>query len=213
MDFRADTVRRSASGRSRSEAGPRAALSEGDVLSWDDAWQLCLRRQRRLLLAAARMGLAEQAEDLVHDTFVQAMQVPRLYRAGFDALLDVVLWRRCAAELRRNACENRLRCDARLWPEDQEDHADRVVDRLHAVWLLDRCDRLTERDRRMLHLAGERYSYRDIAAETGTSKAAVTESLRSARRKARTQIERIHTTVALVDEKRPAGVRGRAGSG
>jgi DNA-directed RNA polymerase specialized sigma24 family protein len=183
-------------------------LSEGDVLSRDDAWQLCARRQRRLLLAAARMGLAEQAEDLVHDTFVQAMKLPRLYRTGFDALLDVVLWRRCAAELRRNACDARMRCDARLVPEDHEDHADGVIDRLHAVWVLDRCDRLTEQDRWMLHLAGERYSYGDIAAETGTSKATVTESLRSARRKARAQIERIQTAVAMADEKRPEP-RGR----
>lgn len=210
MEFLADVGRRSASGRSRSKAGSRMASSEGDVLSRDDAWRLCLRRQRRLLLAAARMGLAEQAEDLVHDTFVQAMGVPRLYRAGFDALLDVVLWRRCAAELRRGASEDRLRCDARLVPQDHEDHAGLVVDRLHAVWLLDRCDRLTGRDRWLLHLAGERYSYRDIAAETGTSEAAVTESLRAARRKARTQIERIRTAVVLADERRPAAGRGRA---
>lgn len=202
MKFPADAGKRSASGRSRREAGPRPALPGGDELSRDDAWQLCLRRQRRLLLAAARMGLAEQAEDLVHDTFVQVMKVPLLYRAGFDALLDVVLWRRCAAELRRTASENRLRCDVRLVPADHEDHADRVIDRLHAIWLLDRCDKLTDRDRWMLHLAGERYSYRHIAAETGTSKAAVTESLRSARRKARTQIERIDRAVTLLSEKR-----------
>jgi DNA-directed RNA polymerase specialized sigma24 family protein len=173
-------------------------VSDSDALSRDEAWQLCVRRQRRLLLAATRMGLAEQAEDLVHDTFVDVMKLPRLYRAGFDALLDTVLWRHCAAARRRLDTETRLRYNFRLLPGEQEDHSQCVVDRLYAVWLLDQCrDKLDERKLRMLDLVSQGYSYNDIASDTGVTIPAVAEALRYAREKARTQLQRVHTDTRL----------------
>jgi DNA-directed RNA polymerase specialized sigma24 family protein len=178
-----------------------AARLGSDVLSREDAWQWCVRRERRLRLAAARMGLADQAEDLVHDTFVEVMKTGLLYRVGFDALLDTVLWRRCVAALRRQARQERLCRDGRLVPGDEDDHADRVVDRLYAVWLLGHCDRLDENDLHVLGLAADRLAYDEIAARTGLSARAVGDALRSVRRKARRQIR--HAT------RRAAGREGR----
>jgi DNA-directed RNA polymerase specialized sigma24 family protein len=173
-------------------------VSDSDALSRAEAWQLCVRRRRRLLLAATRLGFAEQAEDLVHDTFVDVMKLPGLYRAGFDALLDTVLWRRCAAARRRLAAETRLRCNVRLLPGEQEDHSQQVVDRLYAVWVLDQCrDKLDERKLRMLDLVSLGYSYNDIASHAGISIPAVAEALRYAREKARTQLQFVHAGTRL----------------
>jgi DNA-directed RNA polymerase specialized sigma24 family protein len=150
------------------------------------------------------MGLAEQAEDLVHDTFVEVMKTNRLYRAGFDALLDTVLWRRCVAALRREARQARLCRDRRLDTGDEDDHAGRVVDRLYAVWLLDRCDRLDEDDLHVLGLAADRLGYGEIAARTGLSPRAVGDALRSVRRRARRQIEQVTRMTAGREGRRMA---------
>jgi DNA-directed RNA polymerase specialized sigma24 family protein len=182
----------------------QSARFDNDVLSREDAWRSCLRRERRLRLAAVRMGLAEQAEDLVHDTFVEVMKTNRLYRAGFDALLDTVLWRRCVAALRREARQARLCRDRRLDTGDEDDHAGRVVDRLYAVWLLDRCDRLDEDDLHVLGLAADQLGYGEIAARTGLSPRAVGDALRSVRRRARRQIEQVTRMTAGREGRRMA---------
>jgi RNA polymerase sigma factor (sigma-70 family) len=174
----------------------RAARLDSELLSREDAWRSCVRRERRLRLAAARMGLSEQAEDLVHDTFVEVMRAERLYRTGFDALLDTVLWRRCVAALRRQARLARVCRDSRLVPTDEDDHANRVIDRLYAVWLLDHCDRLDEHDLHVLGLAADSLTYGQIAARTGMSANAVGDALRSVRRRARRQIRHANRTDA-----------------
>ncbi|CAL9501669.1 hypothetical protein SUDANB95_03426 [Actinosynnema sp. ALI-1.44] len=157
-------------------------------LTAEQAWALCVRRHRRLVLLAARMGLAEQAEDLVHDAFVQVMDIPALHESGFDALLDTIMWRRCSATLRRREVEDRVHRNARLLPGEQADHADEVVDRLHAAWLLARCRTLDRLDLGVLHLAGHGWGHRDIAARAGIDVADVRDALRSARAKARRRI-------------------------
>lgn len=164
-------------------------MERAQTLASSDAWQLCVRRRHRLHLAAARMGLAEDAEDLVHDTFVEVMKLPRLYRAGFDALLDTVLWRRCRAVQRRNEAHAKLWHDARLLPDIQADHADQVIDRLYAAWLVGCCDCLDTQDLLMLNLVSEGYNHTDIASLTGNTQ--VTDALRAVRRKARREIAQI----------------------
>jgi DNA-directed RNA polymerase specialized sigma24 family protein len=171
-------------------------------LKAEEAWALCVRRHRRLILLAVRMGLAEQAEDLVHDAFVQAMEVPALYQTGFDALLDTIMWRHCFATRRRQAVEDRVQRDARLRPGVQHDHADEVVDRVHAAWLVSRCGSLARSTVEVLDLAGHGLGHRDIAARTGTDPAAVRDLLRSSRAKARRAIERVDRSLTCAEASR-----------
>jgi DNA-directed RNA polymerase specialized sigma24 family protein len=178
------------------------------LLSRQEGWEICARTRRRLLAIADRMGLAHQAEDLVHDTFLTVMQIPRLYRNGFNALLNTVLWRRCTAVARRQALESRVSGNARLLAGDQPDHADSVVDRLHARWVVGQCANLHDADLRILDLVGQGCSYRAIAALTDSSSGEVGEALRSARNRARRQLHRIGVTAVATAERQPGPARG-----
>ncbi len=140
------------------------------------------------------MGLADEADDVVHDVLVTVMSLPRLYREGFDGLLDTVLWRRCTALLHRRHAHARACRNATLLPAPQPDHAQDVVDRLHAAWALADAAGLEVGHLRVLALLAHGTTRTSIARLTGSTVPDVDRALRVARNHARRHLRRRGTT-------------------
>jgi DNA-directed RNA polymerase specialized sigma24 family protein len=160
-------------------------------MSVQQAWQLCVSRRERLLRAAARLGMAEQADDIVHDVFIAVVKLPILFREGFESLLDTVLWRRCAAVRRREthqawACRN-----AALMARDHPDHSDGVLERVYAESVLNSCSVLDDKQLWLLQLVSDGCSQERIAALAEISTNVVNYRLRRARRLAREHLAKV----------------------
>ncbi|GAA3003526.1 hypothetical protein [Actinokineospora diospyrosa] len=160
-------------------------MADGAVLTTRQAWERCVGRRERLTGMVLRFGLLDQVDDVVHDAFVAVMGMPRLYPAGFDALLETVLWRRCLIIAAGEAARQRLVEHAALHPPATGDHADRVVDQVHAQWLLRRSGVLTEPDIWMLEMVSVGYRRQEIADMSGRTVDEIDRAMRSVRRRAR----------------------------
>lgn len=158
------------------------------MLTRDQAWNRCLRRRARLLATAARLGLADQADDIVHDVFVSVMALPRLHAEGFDSLLDIITWRRCMTLLEAEAARRRLARSPLLRDSREEDPAPAVVEALHAQWVLRRCGAREEADVWMLLLVGWGYTQQEIAMLAGTDIPQVDKAVRRVRRRFRARL-------------------------
>jgi DNA-directed RNA polymerase specialized sigma24 family protein len=160
-------------------------------MSVQQAWQLCVLRRERLLRAAARLGMAEQADDVVHDVFIAVVKLPFLSRDGFESLLDTVLWRRCAALRRRERYHARACRNVILVSLDHPDHSDSVVERVFAATALDSCSVLDDKQLWLLRLVSDGYSQDRIAALADIPATVVNYRLRRARRIARAHLTKV----------------------
>ncbi|GLZ38203.1 hypothetical protein [Actinokineospora sp. NBRC 105648] len=155
------------------------------LLTSTQAWTRCLQRRTRLRGTVARYGLSDQADDIVHDVFVAVMGMPRLYPDGFDALLDTVLWRRCRMVATFEALQDKLRRKTVLHPGDAGDHADTVLEQVHAGWVLNHIGALSEPDIWMLHMMSLGYRRTDIATLSGRTVTDIDRAVRGIRRRTR----------------------------
>ncbi|SER74406.1 hypothetical protein SAMN04487818_10515 [Actinokineospora terrae] len=159
------------------------------MLTTRQAWDRCVGRRDRLSGMVVRFGLDDQVDDVVHDAFVAVMTMPRLYPDGFDALLETVVWRRCLVIAASEAARQRLLGHAALRPAPTGDHAEMVVEQVHAQWLLRHSGVLREPDVWMLDMVSAGYRRQEIADLSGRSITEVDRALRSVRRRAREKYE------------------------
>ncbi|GLW95674.1 hypothetical protein [Actinokineospora globicatena] len=164
-------------------------MAEASLLTSRQAWERCVGRRERLSGMVVRFGLDDQVDDVVHDAFVAVMAMPRLYPDGFDALLETVVWRRCLVLAASEAARRRLLRHAALQPAPTGDHAEAVVERVHAQWLLRHSGVLREPDVWMLDMVSAGYRRQDIAELSGRSLPEVDRALRAVRRRARDKYE------------------------
>ncbi|MCO1577447.1 sigma-70 family RNA polymerase sigma factor [Crossiella sp. SN42] len=153
-------------------------------------WRQCALLRPELVRLAARRGAGDDAEDLVHEAFIRTAAHPGLDRSRLRQFLMTVVKRLCVDHLRKQSVANRVFDHPMLAPLQTSGPAEVVVDRMHAVWMLDQKDLVDESDRVLLLLLAEGRSFREVAQRLRLSEAAVEAAAKAGRRRIRRRLAR-----------------------
>jgi RNA polymerase sigma-70 factor (ECF subfamily) len=149
-------------------------------------WEEYLNVRAHLLRVATRHAATPaQAEDIVHDALIRAVEFDHLDLARLRPFLVAVVKRLCADEARRRTAARRVLAHTRLRPDPAGDPADRACDRAEANWVAARCATLSAYERSLISLAAAGMSAPDIARRLGTTTGATQSAMYRIRGKIR----------------------------